>query len=60
MTRIEAKAFAKLLFEIIRFTQKHGGNRDTYILNKLTECRDILLKEYPNDGLEKSLFSEKL
>lgn len=46
MTYTDAIKCAKLLFELIRFIQKRGGNKDTYILNKLTECRDLLIKTY--------------
>lgn len=51
MTRTDARRFAKLLFELIQFLRKRGGNKDTYILNKLTECKDLLLETYSTDNL---------
>lgn len=47
MTYSDMMRFSKLLYEIIQFVRKKGGNKDTYVLNKLMECKDNLIKAYP-------------
>lgn len=48
MIRTQQKAFYIMLGKIIEYIRKNGGNRDTYILDKLTDVMREFIKVYGN------------
>lgn len=46
MIRTQARIFLIMLNKLIEYLKKHGGNRDTYLLNKLTQAREEFYKIY--------------